>query len=184
MCVDGDEKKVEVAGCSYYMTPQYPIPGTGTLKIAALAGNQKATKTSTGGKAVLLKGGNFTASFEVQSPAKQPPPPVLAFADSRCHSEVFRHGYVYYHQHQISGRLNGFIMAEKPDLPQRDGTSQANRLQTALAPDYVAVDERSIKDLLAFAREYAKELRYYNVDNQPEEDGWSGFLDPELIGPR
>jgi len=29
------------------MTPQYSIPGTGTLKIAALAGNQKATKTQT-----------------------------------------------------------------------------------------------------------------------------------------
>jgi hypothetical protein len=56
------------------MTPQYSIPGTGTLKIASLAGNQKATKTQTGGKKVLLKGGSFTAKFEVQSPAKQPPP--------------------------------------------------------------------------------------------------------------
>ena len=56
------------------MTPQYSIPGTGTLKIAALDSSQKATKTKTGGKAVLLKGGNFTAKFEVQSPAKQPPP--------------------------------------------------------------------------------------------------------------
>jgi hypothetical protein len=73
LCVDGDEKKVSVPGCMY-MTPQYSIPGTGTLKIAALAGNQKAKKTNTGGKPVLLKGGSFTASFEVQSPAKQPPP--------------------------------------------------------------------------------------------------------------
>jgi hypothetical protein len=73
LCVDGDEKKVEVPGC-VYMTPQFSIPGTGTLKIAALAGNQKATKTRTGGKVALLKGGNFTAKFEVQSPAKQPPP--------------------------------------------------------------------------------------------------------------
>jgi len=73
LCVDGDEKQVSVAGCTY-MTPQYCIPGTGTLKIDALAGNQKATKTQTGGKAVLLKGGSFTAKFEVQSPAKQPPP--------------------------------------------------------------------------------------------------------------
>lgn len=72
-CVDGDEKKVSVPGCTY-MTPQYSIPGTGTLKIAALAGNQKATKTQTGEKAVLLKGNNFTAKFEVQSPAQQPPP--------------------------------------------------------------------------------------------------------------
>lgn len=73
LCVDGDEKKVSVPGCSY-MTPQYSIPGTGTLKIEALAGDQKAKKTNTGGKAVLLKGSNFTAKFEVQSPAKQPPP--------------------------------------------------------------------------------------------------------------
>ena len=73
ICVDGDEKNVSVPGC-VYTTPQYSIPGTGTLKIAALAGNQKATKTNTGGKAVLVKGGNFTAKFEVQSKAQQPPP--------------------------------------------------------------------------------------------------------------
>jgi hypothetical protein len=73
ICVDGDEKNVAVAGCMY-MTPQYSIPGTGTLKIDALAGNQKATKTKSGGKAALLKGGSFTARFEVQSPAQQPTP--------------------------------------------------------------------------------------------------------------
>jgi hypothetical protein len=73
ICVDGDESRVAVAGCAY-MTPQYSIPGTGTLKISALASDQKATKTKTGGKAVLLKGGSFTAKFEVQSPAQQPPP--------------------------------------------------------------------------------------------------------------
>lgn len=73
ICVDGDESKVSVPGCAY-MTPQYSIPGTGTLKISALAGNQKAQKTQSGGKPVLLKGSNFTAKFEVQSPAKQPPP--------------------------------------------------------------------------------------------------------------
>ena len=73
VCVDGDEKNVSVPGCTY-MTPQYCIPGTGTLKIDALAANQKAKKTNTGGKPVLLKGGSFTAKFEVQSPAQQPPP--------------------------------------------------------------------------------------------------------------
>lgn len=73
ICVDGDESKVAVAGCTY-ITPQYSIPGTGTLKISALAANQKAKKTQTGGKIVLLKGGNFTAKFEVQSPAQQPTP--------------------------------------------------------------------------------------------------------------
>ena len=73
ICVDGDEQDVSVPGVTY-MTPQYSIPGTGTLKIAALAGDQKAQKTQTGGKPVLLKGGQFTAKFEVQSPAQQPPP--------------------------------------------------------------------------------------------------------------
>ena len=73
ICVDGDESKVSVPGCSY-MTPSHPIPGVGTLKIAALAGNQKATQTKTGGKPVLLKGAMFTAKFEVQSPAQQPTP--------------------------------------------------------------------------------------------------------------
>ena len=73
ICVDGDETKVSVPGCMY-TTPQYTIPGSGTLKINSLAGNQKAQKTKTGGKPVLLKGGNFVAKFEVQSPAKQPPP--------------------------------------------------------------------------------------------------------------
>ena len=74
VCVDGDEKKVSVPGCMYMAGP-YSIPGTGTLKIASLAGNQKAKHTKSGGKEVLLKGGNFTAKFEVQNPAKQPAPP-------------------------------------------------------------------------------------------------------------
>ena len=73
VCVEGDETKVSVPGCTY-MTPQYSIPGMGTLKIAALAGDQKAKKSRTGGKAVLLKGSRFTARFEVQNPARQPPP--------------------------------------------------------------------------------------------------------------
>jgi len=73
ICVDGDEKSVEVPGCMY-MTPVYSIPGTGTLKIQALNGDQLAKKTNTGGKAMMLKGSQFDAVFEVQSPAKQPPP--------------------------------------------------------------------------------------------------------------
>lgn len=73
LCVDGDEGKVSVSGV-VYMTPQYSIPGTCTLKIDALGGDQKATKTNTGGKAVLLVGSTFTAKLEVQGPAMQPPP--------------------------------------------------------------------------------------------------------------
>ena len=73
VCVEGDESKLSVPGCMY-MTSIHTIPGSGTLKIAALAGNQKATKTKSGGKKVILKGAMFTAKFEVQSPAQQPPP--------------------------------------------------------------------------------------------------------------
>lgn len=73
MCVDGDEAQVSVPGCMY-LTPQYSIPGTGTLKIDSLAGDQKAQTSKTGDKAILLKGSSFTAKFEVQSPAMQPPP--------------------------------------------------------------------------------------------------------------
>lgn len=73
VCIDGDEKNVSVPGCTY-MTPQYSIPGTGTLKIESLASDQKAEKTLSGDKPVLLKGSTFTATFEVQSPAQQPTP--------------------------------------------------------------------------------------------------------------
>lgn len=69
MCVDGDESKVTVPGCVYVSGP-YTVPGVGTLSIKQLAGNQKATKTKTGGKPVLLKGATFTAQFQVTSPAQ------------------------------------------------------------------------------------------------------------------
>jgi hypothetical protein len=71
VCVDGDEKKVTVPGCSY-TTPQYTIPGVGMLLIESLATNQKAQKTKSKGKPVLLKGGEFKAKFTVLIPAQQP----------------------------------------------------------------------------------------------------------------
>lgn len=73
LCVAGDESKVLVPGCTY-TTATHAVPGVGTLKIAMLGGDQKAAKTNSGGKPVLLRGSAFTASFEVQDPAKQIPP--------------------------------------------------------------------------------------------------------------
>ncbi len=73
VCVEGDEGDVSVPGCTY-MTPQYTIPGTGTLKIDSLASDQIAKRSKTGDKKVLLVGSTFTAKFEVQSPAQQPSP--------------------------------------------------------------------------------------------------------------
>ena len=76
------------------------------------------------------------------------------------------------------------IPSQTTDNPilQRDGTSQASRAQVALEPDYVSVDERSIKDLLAFAREYAKELQYFDAENGVVQGvgDWSAFLSSEL----
>jgi hypothetical protein len=57
----------------------------------------------------------------------------------------------------------------------RDGTKQSDRFLPALNPDYVKVDERSIRDLLAFAKTYAHELKFYNLQNQEAGD-WGGFI--------
>ncbi len=72
-CVDGDEKAVMVPGCPYISGP-FAVPGVGILKILALAPNQKAMRTKSGGKPVLLKGAQFEAIFEVMAPAQMPPP--------------------------------------------------------------------------------------------------------------
>lgn len=74
ICVAGDESKLQVPGCMY-TSGSFTIPGVGTLKIASLAPNQKTMKVKVGGKAALLKGMQFTAKFEVQTPAQQPAPP-------------------------------------------------------------------------------------------------------------
>jgi hypothetical protein len=74
LCVEGDEKSVSEQNCSY-TTPSYPMAGTGTLKIEALAGDQTAQKTRSGNKLVLLVGSSFDATFVVQTPAMKPKPP-------------------------------------------------------------------------------------------------------------
>lgn len=44
----------------------------------------------------------------------------------------------------------------------RDGVSQPQRVLATLLPAYVAVDERSMKDLAEFAYKFASELRYFD----------------------
>lgn len=58
---------------------------------------------------------------------------------------------------------------------QRDGTSQNQRLLAALLPGYVSVDERSMEDLIAFARKFAEEIKYFNIADAPDGD-WVGFF--------
>ena len=71
ICLEGDEGKVSVPGCSY-ITAQYSAPGTGTLKIEQLGGDQTSKKTKSGNKPIIVKGSTFKAKFEVQVPAIDP----------------------------------------------------------------------------------------------------------------
>ena len=79
-CVEGDEQRVIVPGC-VYITPQFSIPGIGTLRIETLTPMQLAQNTRIAGKRVILRGMQFPARFEVQSPARQPLPPGAAIPD-------------------------------------------------------------------------------------------------------
>ncbi|MBL8375164.1 MAG: hypothetical protein JNL91_11410, partial [Candidatus Accumulibacter sp.] len=66
----------------------------------------------------------------------------------------------------------------KTTLPQvRDGTSQSGRILPELDPRHVRVDERTTRDLLAFVQAYARELKYFGIDDpdQAQRD-WSGFV--------
>lgn len=65
------------------------------------------------------------------------------------------------------------------NLLQRDGTSRQQRLLKALLPDYVAVDERKIKDLKSFVQQYAQEINYYDAENNVSGD-WTSFFDKKL----
>ncbi|WP_147404043.1 MULTISPECIES: hypothetical protein [Aquimarina] len=73
VCVQGDEKKVEIT-CQYTVPP-FSTPGSGTLKIMNLAPNQLTRKATSGNKKIILKGKLFIALFEVDSPATLPSPP-------------------------------------------------------------------------------------------------------------
>lgn len=76
VCVEGDEKNVIVPEC-IYINPQYSIPGVGILTIESLTGNQKAKKSKSNGKFVLLKGWTFKAKFQVTVPTQQPSTPAI-----------------------------------------------------------------------------------------------------------
>ncbi|MGR9053657.1 MAG: hypothetical protein ACU84J_13510, partial [Gammaproteobacteria bacterium] len=60
-------------------------------------------------------------------------------------------------------------------LSGRGGTGRSERLLPALNPDYIRVDERSLRDDLTFAIEYAKTLKYFAEDGNEAGD-WQGFL--------
>jgi hypothetical protein len=58
----------------------------------------------------------------------------------------------------------------------RDGTSQLQRRATVLlSKEYVQLDERSMEDLVNFAVDFAKELKFYNLSNT-EDGNWQTFF--------
>lgn len=62
-------------------------------------------------------------------------------------------------------------------LLYRDGLSQSARALAALDPASVLVDERSLADWLRFLKQYAGQLTYYDLSNQPDPGrGWSGLF--------
>ena len=73
VCVEGDESKVQVPGCSY-VAGNFSTPGVGTLEIQRLADDQLSRGVQTGGKHVLRAHGEFVARFTVTVPATQPGP--------------------------------------------------------------------------------------------------------------
>lgn len=57
-----------------------------------------------------------------------------------------------------------------------DGTSQLQRKLPALDPQYVAIEERSIENLLDIIRNYAESLPYYDADDRSNSVRWTEFL--------
>jgi hypothetical protein len=64
-------------------------------------------------------------------------------------------------------------------LLKEDGTNQLQRTLPALEEGYIRPDERSLPQLVEYAREVAEEVRYYNGSGQTVGD-WRALLEPLL----
>ncbi|MCI5131020.1 MAG: hypothetical protein D3904_05725, partial [Candidatus Electrothrix sp. EH2] len=61
----------------------------------------------------------------------------------------------------------------------REGTTQGERFPAALDPASAPVDERGIEQGVAYARAYAKFLRYYDANNNKAGD-WQPFFSKDV----
>jgi hypothetical protein len=68
------------------------------------------------------------------------------------------------------------------NLLRNDGTNQLQRLSPALESDYILPDERSLSDLLTYARKLAAEIRFYSLTGQST-GNWQPFLDALVENP-
>lgn len=67
-----------------------------------------------------------------------------------------------------------------PTILSRDGTSQRGRVQPALDPGHVAVDERTPRDWLALVRTLARQLRFTDPERPGQDLDWRAFLGDEI----
>lgn len=58
----------------------------------------------------------------------------------------------------------------------RQGTHQSDRYNKALEPSYIPIDERKLHDFVEQMAQYAKQLHFYNEQNQQEGD-WTTFFE-------
>lgn len=64
---------------------------------------------------------------------------------------------------------------------QRDGTSQMQRFLPMLDPGYVLSDERSLEDILIFAKDYAALVRYYDTnENITADEDWVDLIKNDI----
>lgn len=61
-------------------------------------------------------------------------------------------------------------------LLKRDCTARDRRMLRALLPQFAAVDDRSLADLIQFAREFAGEIRFFAAPPAADVPDWSRFL--------
>ncbi len=62
------------------------------------------------------------------------------------------------------------------NLLRSDGTNQLQRLLPPLEADYIVPDERSLSDLVEYARNVAAEIRFYDLSGQATGD-WQAFVE-------
>ncbi|HHE32440.1 MAG TPA: hypothetical protein ENL07_07395, partial [Chlorobaculum parvum] len=67
------------------------------------------------------------------------------------------------------------MMQKDPNRLRRDGTSQKQRFPAALDPVSAPIEGRTSESLIAFARNYAASVRYYDLNNA-EIDDWMRFF--------
>ena len=59
------------------------------------------------------------------------------------------------------------------------GTTQNSRLLKALRPSYIKLDDRELPELLAFTKEYAELINFYNEENRIDGD-WEEFFNHDI----